>query len=65
MKQEEFPNLIKEENYQNFNRLVVNKVKNLTHSTDIECVASNCIGKIGNPGVYETNEKAGNSKNLT
>ena len=63
MKQGEFPDLIKEENDQNFNRLIINKVKNLIDSTDIEYVASNCIGKIGNPVVYEMNVKAKNSKN--
>ena len=63
MKQGEFPDLIKEENDQNVNRLIINKVKNLIDSTDIEYVASNCIGKIGNPVVYEMNVKANNSKN--
>ena len=63
MKEGGFPDLIKEENYKNLNRLIINKVKNLTHSTDIEHVASNCIGKIGNPVVYEMNVKAGNGIN--
>ena len=52
MKEGGFPDLIKEENDQNLNRLIVNKVKNLIHSTDIEHVASNWIGKMSNPVVY-------------
>ena len=56
-----FPNLIREENDQNLNRLFVNKVKQLNYSTDIEYVASNCIGKVDNPVVYEMNGDLGNA----
>ena len=63
MPEGESPDLFKEENDQNLNRLIVNKVKNLIHSTDIEHVASNCIGKIGNPVVYEMNVNLGNGNN--
>ena len=64
MKQGAFPDLVKEEKIdQNLNRLIVNRVKKLIHSTDFEYVASNYIGKIGNPVVYEMSVKAGNATN--
>lgn len=63
MKQGYFPNLIKEESDPSLNRSTVNKVKNLINSTDIEYVVSNCIGKIGNPVVYEMNVKVGDTNN--
>ena len=63
MKEGEFSDLFKEENDQNLNRVIVNKVKNLMHSTDIEHVAQNWIGKIGNPVVYEMNVNLGNANN--
>ena len=62
MKQE-FPDLIKEENDQTLNRLIVNKVEKLIHSTDIEYISSNCIGKIDAPVFYEMNVKAENMNN--
>ena len=62
MKQGEFPDLIKEENDQNLLKSIPEKVKALINSTDIEYVASNCIGEIGNPVVYEMNIKVEHSK---
>ena len=62
MKQGEFPDLIKEENNQNFLKSIPEKVKALINSTDIEYVASNCIGEIGSPVVYEMNIKVEDSK---
>ena len=63
MKQGELPDLIKEENDQNLFRAITEAVKKLILSTDIEFVASSCIGKIGNPVVYKMNVKAENTKN--
>ena len=62
MKQGGFPDLIKEENNQNLLKSIPEKVKALINSTDIEYVASNCIGEIGNPVVYEMNIKVEHSK---
>ena len=62
MKQGEFPDLIKEESDQNFLRSIPKKVKALIASTDIEYVASNCIGEIGNPVVYMMDIKVEHSK---
>ena len=62
MKQGEFPDLIKEESNQNFLRSIPKKVKALIASTDIEYVASNCIGEIGNPVVYVMDIKVEHSK---
>ena len=63
MKKGEFPDLIKEENAQNFLDFITKQLKNLIQTTDVEYVVSNCIGKIGNPVVYNMNIKAANSKN--
>ena len=63
MKQWHLPNLIKEENDQNLFRLITDLVKKLILSTNIEYVASSCIGKIGSPVVYEMDVKAENMKN--
>ena len=63
MKQGGFPDLIQEKNDQNLKELIIEKVKKLIFSTDVEYVASNCIGEIGSPVVYKMNIKAGNSKN--
>ena len=62
MKKGDFPDLIKEENDQNLIKFITEKVRALIYSTDIEYVASNCIGEIGNPVVYEMNIKAEHSK---
>ena len=62
MKQGEFPDLIREENNQDFLKSIPGKVKALIHSTDIEYVASNCIGEIGSPVVYEMNIKVEDPK---
>ena len=62
MKKGDFPDLIKEENDQNLIKVITEKVRALIYSTDIEYVASNCIGEIGNPVVYEMNIKAEHSK---
>ena len=42
---------------------ISDQVKKLILSTDIEYVASNCIGKIGNPVMYQLNVIAENAKN--
>ena len=63
MKQWHLPDLIKEENDQNLFRLITDQVKKLILSTNIEYVASSCIGKIGSPVVYEMDVKAENMKN--
>ena len=63
MKQGHLPNLIKEENDQNLFRLITDQVKKLILPTNIEYVASSCIGKIGSPVVYEMDVKAENMKN--
>ena len=62
MKQGDFPDLIKEENDKNLIKSIATKVKALIYSTDIEYVASNCIGEIGKPVVYEIDIKAKNLK---
>ena len=63
MKQGHLPDLIKEENDQNLFRLITDQVKKLILSTNIEYVASSCLGKIGSPVVYEMDVKAENMKN--
>jgi len=63
MKQGGFPDLIQEKIHQNLKELIIEKVKKLIFSTDVEYVASNCIGEIGSPVVYNMNIKAGDSKN--
>ena len=63
MKRGDFPDLIKEKNDKNVYRYISDQVKKLILSTDIEYVASNCIGKIGNPVMYQLNVKAENAKN--
>ena len=45
MKQGDFPDLIKEENDQNLIKFITEQVKALIYSTDIEFVASDCIGE--------------------
>ena len=62
MKQGDFPDLIKEENDQNLIKFIPAKVKSLIYLTDIDYVASNCIGEIGKPVLYEVTIKAKNSK---
>ena len=62
MKQGGFSDLIKKEKDQNFFKFIAEKVKTLIFSTDIEYMASNCIGEFGNPVVYEMHIKAKNSK---
>ena len=62
MKKGEFPDLIKEENDPNLLESIPKMVKALINTTDIEYVASNCIGEIGNPVVYEMNIKVEHSK---
>ena len=62
MKKGEFPDLIKEESNQNLLKSIPKKVKALIASTDIEYVASNCIGEIGNPVVYMMDIKVEHSK---
>ncbi len=62
MKQGDFSALIKEENDKNLFKSIPEKVKALINSTDIEYVASNCIGEVGNPVVYEMNIKVNYSK---
>ena len=47
MKKGEFPDLIKEENDEQLTSAIVNKVKNLIPSKDIESLASNILGKLG------------------
>ena len=64
MKQGDFTDLIKEENDQNLNKFITEQVKALIYLTDIEFVASNCIGEIGNLVVYGMNIKADYSKKL-
>lgn len=61
MKQGAFPDLIKE-NDQNLLKSIPERVKALINLTDIEYVASNCIGEIGNPVVYEMNVRVEHSK---
>ncbi len=63
MKEGDFPDLITEENDENLNKLIIEKVKKLIFSTDVEYVASNCIGEIGNPVAYKMDIKAESSKN--
>ena len=63
MKRGDFPDLIKEENDKNVLTYISDQVKKLILSTDIEYVASNCIGKIGNPVMYQLNVIAENAKN--
>ena len=63
MKRGDFPDLIKEKNDKNVLAYISDQVKKLILSTDIEYVASNCIGKIGNPVMYQLNVKAENAKN--
>ena len=53
MKQGEFPDLVWEENDLDLSSLIIDKVKKLIYTTDIEHVASNCIGRIGNPVAYQ------------
>ena len=43
----------REENDQGLSSLIIDKVKKLFHTTDIEHLASNCIGRIGNPVAYQ------------
>ena len=61
MKQGAFPDLINEESDPNLLELIPKKVKALINSTDIEYVASNCIGKVGNPVVFNMNIKSESS----
>ena len=63
MKRGDFPDLIKEENDKNVLAYISDQVKKLILSTDIEYVASSCIGKIGNPVMYQLNVIAENAKN--
>ena len=63
MKQGDFPDLIKEENDLNSIKFMTEKVKKLIYSTDVEYVAANCIGEIGNPVNYNINVKSEVSKN--
>ena len=63
MKQGDFPDLINEKNDKNIYAYISDQVKKLILSTDIEYVASSCIGKIGNPVMYELDVKAENTKN--
>ena len=63
MKQGYLPDLIEEENDENLFKYISEQVKKLILSTNIEFVASTCIGKNGNPVVYGLNVKAENTKN--
>ena len=61
MKEGDFPDLIKEEIGEGFNKTVINKVKKLIHATDMDYVLNNNLGAIGNPVIYELNIKRENS----
>ena len=62
MKEGGFPDLIKEENGVNLKKILETRVKRLIHATNLEYVAANCLGNIGNPVVYELKVKTESSE---
>ncbi len=57
MKEGGFPDLIKEESRVNIEKPLETRVKRLIYATNLEYVAANCLGNIGNPVVYELKVK--------